>query len=98
MVRFVFSASAIVIALAILVACSSGSMPQTQQPGASSSQSIQIQSTSGTSSVLKMLAHEQTVGSAVNPVDGAVNPYGLDIAKVTSGKIRAGDLVVCDFN
>lgn len=98
MVRFVFSASAIVIALAILVACSSGSMPQTQQPGAPSSQSVQIQATSGTSSVLKMLTHEQTVGSAVNPVDGAVNPYGLDIAKVTSGKIQAGDLVVCDFN
>jgi hypothetical protein len=45
-----------------------------------------------------MLTREQTIGSAVNPVNGDVNPYGLDVAKVTSGKIKAGDLIVCDFN
>lgn len=45
-----------------------------------------------------MLTREQTIGSEVDPVTGDVNPYGLDVAKISSGKIRAGDLVVCDFN
>ncbi len=49
-------------------------------------------------SVLATLNTEQTIGSAVNPVNGDVNPYGLDVAKVTSGKVTAGDLIVCDFN
>jgi hypothetical protein len=49
-------------------------------------------------SILAMLDEERTVGSAVDPATGDVNPYGLDVAKVTSGKISAGDLVVCDFN
>lgn len=49
-------------------------------------------------SILKTLDDEQTVGSVVDPATGDVNPYGLDIAKATSGKITAGDLIVCDFN
>jgi len=49
-------------------------------------------------SVLKTLNHITTIGSAVDPVTGDVNPYGLDVAKVSAGKIEAGDLVVCDFN
>jgi hypothetical protein len=45
-----------------------------------------------------MLNHTKVVGSTVDPVTGDLNPYGLDVAKVTSGKITAGDLVVCNFN
>jgi hypothetical protein len=52
----------------------------------------------GTPSVLKMLASEQTIGSTRNPVTGDINPYGLDVAKVSAGKVTAGDLVICDFN
>lgn len=50
------------------------------------------------SSVLATLTNEQTIGSTSPSSPADVNPYGLDIAKVTSGKIDAGDLVVCDFN
>jgi hypothetical protein len=39
-----------------------------------------------------------TIGSTVDPINGDQNPYGLDIAKSNAGKIRAGDLVVCNFN
>jgi hypothetical protein len=49
-------------------------------------------------SVLQTLTREQTIGSTVPSTPADVNPYGLDVAKITSGKIDAGDLVVCDFN
>jgi hypothetical protein len=39
-----------------------------------------------------------TIGSAVDPMNGDGNPYGLAIAPATSGLITAGDLVVCNFN
>src|SRR5260370_12257695 len=49
-------------------------------------------------SVLRRLNTTTTIGSTVDPITGDVNPYGLDIAKATAGKISAGDLVVCNFN
>ncbi len=95
------SAAAAAAALTALAACSSssGSMPQT----GTAPQSLQTRNTealaaSGTSSVLAMLVHEQSIGSAVDPLSRNVNPYGLDVAKISSGKISAGDLIVCDFN
>lgn len=39
-----------------------------------------------------------TIGSTVDPINGAVNPYGLAIAPESSGTIQRGDLVVCNFN
>ncbi len=47
---------------------------------------------------LQQLDDLKTIGSAVDPMNGDQNPYGLDIAKATSGKLQAGDLVVCNFN
>ncbi|MBV9233822.1 MAG: hypothetical protein JO030_07255 [Candidatus Eremiobacteraeota bacterium] len=49
-------------------------------------------------SVLKQLKHQVVIGSAVDPADGAQNPYGLTVATVTAGKFTAGDLVICNFN
>lgn len=49
-------------------------------------------------SILKQLDTLTTIGSAVDPIGGDQNPYGLDVARVTAGKLQAGDLVVCDFN
>lgn len=49
-------------------------------------------------SVLKHLNTITTIGSTIDPIFGELNPYGLDIAKTTSGSIAAGDLVVCNFN
>lgn len=50
------------------------------------------------SSVLGQLNRITTIGSTVDPMNGDQNPYGLDIAKVTSGKFKAGDLAICNFN
>ncbi len=97
----------VVTGAAMLAACSGGGggSPTTTSnpavPPMSTDRSVDSSTaiaTSGTPSILKTLTKEQTIGSAVNPVSGDVNPYGLDIAKVTSGKITKGDLVVCDFN
>ncbi|MBV9102264.1 MAG: hypothetical protein JO060_01670, partial [Candidatus Eremiobacteraeota bacterium] len=44
------------------------------------------------------LHHIVTIGSTVDPINGDQNPYGLDVAKSTSGKITAGDLVISNFN
>jgi hypothetical protein len=49
-------------------------------------------------SVLATLTNQQTIGSTSPSTPADVNPYGLDIEKAASGKISAGDLVVCDFN
>lgn len=94
--------AACAIGACALAACSGGgrtaagmtAIPPVTGGGGLQSNALSL---SGTS-ILKRLDDERTVGSAVDPVTGDVNPYGLDIAKVTSGKIEAGDLVVCDFN
>jgi hypothetical protein len=49
-------------------------------------------------SVLKQLTKQVVIGSVLDPVNGAQNPYGLTVAPITAGKFTAGDLVVCNFN
>jgi hypothetical protein len=49
-------------------------------------------------SVLKGLKKQVVIGSVVDPVNGANNPYGLTIAPTTSGAFTKGDLIVCNFN
>lgn len=87
-------ALAVALGSAIVTACSSGN-------GASvpaAPMSNRVGQTVTAASILATLTKEQTIGSASPSTPADVNPYGLDIAKVTSGKITAGDLVVCDFN
>lgn len=102
--RAQFSAAALA-AVFVLSACSSPSspMPGSPAPPSTAGMSQRQSSTlavkpSSDASVLAMLDDEKTVGSVVDPVTGDVNPYGLEVAPVTNGKITAGDLVVCDFN
>lgn len=49
-------------------------------------------------SIMKHLTSQVIIGSVIDPVNGAQNPYGLTIAPSTNGKLTAGDLVVCNFN
>ena len=51
-------------------------------------------------SVLKQLKKQVVIGPLgdPNPHNGGQNPYGLTVAPVTTGKLTAGDLVVCNFN
>lgn len=87
----------ITLAATLLASCSSGgsgSMTPNRMPA---DRSVSSNST-GTASILRTLTVEQTIGSTISSPPQDVNPYGLDIAKVTSGNITAGDLVVCNFN
>ena len=101
--------AAIAMGVAMLPACSGGggggtaasSNPAVLPMSASrTANATAVEPVSGAAavSVLKSLDDQQTIGSVVDPVNGDVNPYGLDVAKVSSGKIHAGDLVICDFN
>jgi hypothetical protein len=51
-----------------------------------------------TDAVLPLLVRLRTIGSAVDPMNGDQNPYGLTLAPASQGLIKKGDLVVCDFN
>src|SRR5215472_14687529 len=43
------------------------------------------------------LNHVQTLGSTV-PKAGDVNPYGIAVVPASKGKLRAGDVLVSNFN
>ena len=49
-------------------------------------------------SLLKQLKKQVVIGSTVDPVNGAGNPYGLTVAPITAGDFTKGDLVICNFN
>ena len=82
---------------ALFAACSSGGAMNSGTPPVSD-QGTHKWAVLGSQSVLNTLATEETIGSTSPDTPHDVNPYGLDIAKVTAGKIAAGDLIVCDFN
>jgi hypothetical protein len=52
----------------------------------------------GFGSVVGKLHHVVTIGSTVDPKNGDQNPYGLAIAPTTAGMIKAGDLIISNFN
>jgi hypothetical protein len=64
-------------------------LPQTRNAGSDRSPDV---------SVLKRLTTQTVIGSAIDPVNGSQNPYGLTVAPSTNGKLTAGDLVICNFN
>ena len=92
--KWLFNAS-IAVGAAILAACSSGNgMNSAAPPMTRGAPAAAVNA----QSILATLNTEQTIGSTSPSTPHDVNPYGLDIAKVSAGMITAGDLVVCDFN
>jgi hypothetical protein len=81
-------------AITVAGACSANQVPATTSLTAQPASS----DISPNTSILKMLTKQIVIGSAVDPTNGAQNPYGLAIAPSTTGDFTAGDLVVCDFN
>jgi hypothetical protein len=72
--------------------------PAMGQTSTSQAQSVVDDASPDSGSVLKSLKKQVVIGSLVDPVNGAGNPYGLSVAPVTNGDFTAGDLVVCNFN
>jgi hypothetical protein len=89
--RRLIAAAAIVVASA----CSANQVPASTSLSAAQPAKSEM---STNTSILKMLTKQVVIGSAVDPMNGAQNPYGLAIAPSTIGDFTAGDLVVCDFN
>ncbi|HEY2475996.1 MAG TPA: hypothetical protein VGI19_14495 [Candidatus Cybelea sp.] len=52
----------------------------------------------GGKSILKQLKMQVVIGSTIDGAYGQLNPYGLDVAKSTSGAFTKGDLAVANFN
>lgn len=90
------------VVLIVVSACKGGA----NSPMPSTAQSTSVQpfdngqpsDLSPDASVLKQLKKQVVIGSTVDPVNGAQNPYGLTIAPSTAGAFTKGDLVVCNFN
>ncbi len=94
------SAVGAIAALAIASGCSatgSNMSPAGPQSVLQASQTLGADASPNVS-VLKQLTKQVVIGSVVDPVNGAQNPYGLTVAPITSGAFTAGDLVVCNFN
>ncbi|MBV9719775.1 MAG: hypothetical protein JOZ77_10670 [Candidatus Eremiobacteraeota bacterium] len=90
---------AVAVAIASTVsACSSYAMSPLGQRAVDSPDRPLSESLASDVSVLKTLTKQVVIGSAVDPVNGAQNPYGLTVAPATAGALTAGDLVVCNFN
>jgi hypothetical protein len=93
-----------VLLASLLTACS-GQGGASSTPPMSTSQSTSpldhtahADNDSGGGSVLQQLDTITTIGSTVDPSNGDQNPYGLDVVRVDAGLLKAGDLVVCNFN
>jgi hypothetical protein len=89
-------------ATAVAAGCSGGMgrsvTPAAPQSAQSDSAPMQDAGVSPDVSLLKQLKKQVVIGSVVDPVNGAGNPYGLAVAPSTSGKLTKGDLVICNFN
>lgn len=95
------------ITLTLLAACSGGGGSgggdtsnniTPQVVGQTTAAGSVFDSSAANVSVLAQLHQATTIGSTVDPTNGDQNPYGLDIARITKGKLTAGDLVVSNFN
>ncbi len=94
-----FSIAATIVGF-LASACSGnqGSMPAATAPMQSRPQNIRPAWKAHADGILHQLKNQVVIGSTIDPVYGQLNPYGLDVAKSTSGAFRKGDLAVCNFN
>lgn len=93
------SAMALTLAAAAFVAgCAGGVSHFAPANGPVSNDAAPAARPNDTTSLLKTLKKQVVIGSTVDPVNGAGNPYGLTVSPTSSGPIVAGDLLVCNFN
>ena len=97
--KIAHSAAGMVAVALIASGCSGGSnMPSTGSQSTMTQIKTLGHTVSPDVSFLKQLKKQTVIGSTLDPVNGAQNPYGLTIAPSTNGAFTAGDLVVCNFN
>jgi hypothetical protein len=50
-----------------------------------------------TTSILKLLTKNVTIGSTVDPTNGDTGPRAISVVQNSSGKLKAGQVLVCNF-
>jgi len=83
--------------VALVVAGCGGSKSSTSS-SATTSASAPVATTPASTSFLTPLRTVSTVASTVPANDGDVNPYGIVLVPTSTGKLRAGQLLVSNFN
>jgi hypothetical protein len=83
------------LATIVLAGCGGSSGSST-----SSSTSASAPATTATATTAAFLAPAKTVSliASTVPANGDVNPYGLALVPTTTGKLKAGDLLISNFN
>jgi hypothetical protein len=89
------SISALALATVAFAGCGGSSAGTT-----SSSSSTSAAATASVSATTAFLAHAKSVSvlASTVPANGDVNPYGLALVPTTIGRLRAGNLLVSNFN
>jgi hypothetical protein len=59
---------------------------------------ISPDATVDTTSVLKKLTKNVTIGSTVDPTNGDKTPHGIVIAPITNGVLKKGQILACNFS
>jgi hypothetical protein len=65
-------------------------------PGAAASD-LSVVTPADTTSILKKLKKDVTIGSTVDPGNGDTGPHGISIAQASYGKLKQGQILVCNF-
>ena len=84
------------LAMALIESCSSPIAPPAVPGGFADASAVRRPEDH--TSLLKMLKKQVVIGSTVDPISGDGNPYGLTVSPTTSGRVRRGDLLICNFN
>src|ERR1700677_117214 len=71
------------------------SVPAANSDGTGSAAAVA--SPADTTSILKLLTKDVTIGSTVDPTNGDTGPRAVTVLQDSSGKLKKGQLLVCNF-
>jgi hypothetical protein len=98
-----FTGSLVAAGLLLATACSGQNATLPSAGGASmpSAGAVALADTlqpADSTSILKKLTKTVQIGSTVDPKNGDQGPHSLQMATLSAGKIKKGDLLICDFS
>jgi hypothetical protein len=84
-------------ALLAVSACNGGGAVPPQAAASQGASAVNAASPADTTSILKLLKKDVVIGSTVDPKNGDEGPRGISLAATSYGKIKKGQLMVCNF-
>lgn len=85
-------------ALLALSACNGSGAVPSNATGASASSGAASVVPADTTSILKLLTKDVVIGSTIDPTNGDTGPRAISQATTNYGKLKKGDLLVCNFD